>query len=99
MRKKKKADTVKLNTEEKEILKSLERGEWKTVANINSVKEEVKNAAVDYMRRKKEQRISIRVFAKDLERLKEMAVEEGMPYQTLVTSILHKYTTGKLKSV
>jgi len=47
-------------------------------------------------KRKKEQRISIRVFASDLERIKEIAEEEGLPYQTLVTSILHKFSTGRL---
>lgn len=47
-------------------------------------------------KRNKEKRISIRVFARDLERLKEIAEEEGLPYQTLVTSILHKFSTGRL---
>ena len=47
-------------------------------------------------KRNKEKRISIRVFAKDLERLKEIAEEEGLPYQTLVTSVLHKFSTGRL---
>jgi len=47
-------------------------------------------------KRTKEKRISIRVFAGDLERLKEIAEEEGLPYQTLVTSVLHKFTTGRL---
>lgn len=47
-------------------------------------------------KRNKEKRISIRVFANDLERIKEIAEEEGLPYQTLVTSILHKFSTGRL---
>jgi predicted DNA binding CopG/RHH family protein len=49
-------------------------------------------------KRNQEKRISIRVFASDLERLKEIAEEEGLPYQTLVTSILHKFSTGRLVS-
>ncbi|OGT07515.1 MAG: hypothetical protein A2103_01340 [Gammaproteobacteria bacterium GWF2_41_13] len=78
-------------------MRSLERGEWETVSNIKQVRKEAKQAATRYFRKGKEKRISIRVFSKDLEQLKEIAEAEGLPYQTLVTSILHKYTTGKLK--
>ena len=45
----------------------------------------------------KDQRMNIRIAQRDLEGLKTKALEEGMPYQTLVASILHKYITGKLK--
>ncbi|OGT49365.1 MAG: hypothetical protein A3F17_00600 [Gammaproteobacteria bacterium RIFCSPHIGHO2_12_FULL_41_15] len=57
----------------------------------------LKAAAKEHLKkRNKEQRISIRVFANDLERIKQIAEEEGLPYQTLVTSILHKFSTGRL---
>ncbi len=57
----------------------------------------LKVAAKEYVKkRSKEKRISVRVFASDLERLKQIAEEEGLPYQTLVTSILHKFSTGRL---
>src|SRR5580692_7036261 len=57
----------------------------------------LKKAAKEHnQKRTKEKRISIRVFANDLERIKEIAEEEGLPYQTLVTSILHKFSTGRL---
>lgn len=57
----------------------------------------LKTAAKDHIqKRNKEKRISIRVFASDLERIKEIAEEEGLPYQTLVTSVLHKFSTGRL---
>ncbi|HXT83767.1 MAG TPA: antitoxin [Verrucomicrobiae bacterium] len=57
----------------------------------------LQSAAKEYVKkRNKEKRISIRVFASDLERIKEIAEEEGLPYQTLVTSILHKFSTGRL---
>ncbi|HCU05639.1 MAG TPA: antitoxin [Coxiellaceae bacterium] len=88
---------MQLEPEEKEMLESLERGEWETVSNIKQVRKEAKQAATRYFRKGKEKRISIRVFSKDLEQLKEIAEAEGLPYQTLVTSILHKYTTGELK--
>ena len=44
----------------------------------------------------KDQRMNIRIAQRDLEGLKTKALEEGMPYQTLVSSVLHKYVTGKL---
>lgn len=57
----------------------------------------LKTVAKEYLKkRNKEKRISIRVFASDLEQLKKIAEEEGLPYQTLVTSIIHKFSTGRL---
>ena len=44
----------------------------------------------------KDQRINIRLSAKDLEDIKIRAMEDGIPYQTLMGSILHKYVTGRL---
>lgn len=99
MRKKKDVFDVQLDAEEKEMLASLENGEWKPVPKIKEMRKNVQQAAANYLRRTKEKRISIRVFREDLERLKAYAEEEGLPYQTLVTSILHKYTTGKLMEI
>ena len=45
----------------------------------------------------KDQRMNIRIAKRDLDGLKAKALEEGIPYQTLVSSILHKYVTGRLK--
>jgi predicted DNA binding CopG/RHH family protein len=95
MRKKKDVFDVQLDKEEREMLASLERGEWKSVQKIKEMRKNVQQAAANYLRRKKEERISIRVFREDLEKIKTRAKDEGLPYQTLVTSILHKYTTGK----
>lgn len=64
------------------------------------VKEKImqaKKAATNYL--KKDKRISIRVYGTDLERLKEIAEEEGLPYQTLITSILHKFSNGRFKEI
>jgi predicted DNA binding CopG/RHH family protein len=41
--------------------------------------------------------MNIRIAKRDLDGLKAKAIEEGVPYQTLVSSILHKYVIGKLK--
>ena len=99
MRKKKDIFDVELDAEERDMLASLERGEWKTVPHIKAVKKQVRQAATNYLRRTKEKRISIRIFGDDLEKLRVCAEDEGLPYQTLVTSILHKYTTGTLIDV
>jgi predicted DNA binding CopG/RHH family protein len=87
---------VNLDAKEREMRNSLEKGEWQTISNVNVERESAKLAAMNY-RKTKEKRISIRVFSQDLAKLKALAEEEGLPYQTLVTSILHKYTTGRLK--
>jgi len=83
-----------LDAEEKEILESVERGEWKTVDNIEQRRAEIQEAARNTLR--KEKRINIRLTAKDLFDVKALAAQEGMPYQTLISSIIHKYTAGTL---
>ncbi len=80
--------------EEKNLVKSIENDEWKPVVNINSLKRKMKQAARATML--KDQRMNIRISKRDLESLKIKALEEGMPYQTLVSSVLHKYVTGLL---
>ena len=81
-------------TEEKELLISIENDEWKSVRNKKDLMDKLQNAAKSTML--KDQRMNIRIAKKDLEGLKTKALEEGIPYQTLVSSILHKYVIGKL---
>ena len=80
--------------EEKELIESIERGEWKSVPNSSALKKKLRAAARKTML--KDQRMNIRIAKRDLESLKAKALEEGMPYQSLVSSILHKYVTGRL---
>lgn len=84
----------KLDKEEKDLLDSFDRGEWKSVKNIKKEKATAKHIAANSL--KKDQRINIRLSSYDLELLKEKAAYEGIPYQTLVTSVLHKYAVGHL---
>jgi len=80
------------NEEERGLIESSERGEWVSVGNIEerrAVWQDVAKAALDGKR----QRISISIPERDLARLKTRAAEEGMPYQTLINSILHKYVS------
>jgi len=83
----------KLNKEEKEILKSFEDDEWVSVStpeNLAKYKTAAKNTF------KKDKRVNIRISGMDLELLQERALIEGLPYQTLMSSVLHKYVTGRL---
>jgi predicted DNA binding CopG/RHH family protein len=81
--------------EEREILAAIEGGKWSIVAATKEQKEYYANIARNTFR--KDQRMNIRISKIDLERLKAKAAEEGIPYQTLVASILHKYVSGSIK--
>jgi len=85
---------IELDKAEKELLKSVEDGEWESIPNL---KEEIQKSR-QYARAtfKKDKRLNIRISKHDLDALKIKALEQGMPYQTLVSSILHKYTTGRM---
>lgn len=83
-----------LDKEEKELMESFNNDEWIPVKNSSDLKKIFKNAARKTLI--KDQRMNIRIAKRDIQSLKAKALEEGMPYQTLVSSILHKYLTGKL---
>jgi predicted DNA binding CopG/RHH family protein len=83
-----------LDAEEKDLLESFERGEWTSVPNLEEAKAFAQEAAANYFR--KDARINIRLSRSDLSRLKQMAAYEGLPYQTLIASLLHKYAAGHL---
>jgi len=83
-----------LNTEEKEILEAFEKGKLKRSKNI--VHEMEKHKAVAEATSKKDARINIRLPSRDLRSLQTRALSEGMPYQTLVASVLHKFVDGQL---
>lgn len=79
----------KLTKEEQEILDAFERGELVTIPNFEAEKKRFAQIARDTLAKKKN--INIRIAAKTLDKLKAKAAEEGLPYQTLASSILHKY--------
>jgi predicted DNA binding CopG/RHH family protein len=88
---------MKLTTEEKALFDTIEKGEWVEVENIAKDKRRYKSYAEAAM--KKSKRINIRISETDLGALQKKAVEEGLPYQTLISSVLHKYARGKLQEV
>ena len=82
------------NKEELEIVDYIEEHNPHSVDNLAEKIEKIKSAVTaKYTKRKA---INIKVLESDLERLKAKALEEGMPYQTLLNSVLHKYLTGQL---
>jgi len=85
---------VKLTQEEKELLVSVERGEWKRIPNFPREAVRYRDAARATLR--KDKRVNIRMAERDLIRFQKTAVHEGLPYQTLISSILHKYINGRL---
>jgi len=79
---------------EKALMESIEKEEW---VSITSLAEEIKKARQAARATvTKSERMNIRISPNDLRRLKIKAIEEGMPYQTLVSSIIHKYISGRL---
>lgn len=81
-----------LEREEELLLNSFENEEWQTVKNVEQEKKRALEAASNYLQ--KDARINIRISSSDLKRIKQKAAYEGLPYQTLIASILHKYSAG-----
>jgi len=87
---------VKLDQEEQEILHAYEADEFTSVMTKER-QSEVEAIAADTF--KKDKRINIRLSGRDLSALQRRALKEGIPYQTLVSSVLHKYVSGSLYDV
>ena len=84
----------RLDLEEKELLESYERDEWQSVPDLESESSRYRGYAKETFR--KDKRVNIRISQKDLMAIQKRALEEGVPYQTLISSILHKYLAGRL---
>ncbi len=84
----------KLDKYEEELLKSYDEDEWQSVAQTEQLKVKYSKYARNTFLKNK--RINIRISEKDLARLKAKSLEEGIPYQTLVSSLIHKFVSGKI---
>ena len=84
----------KLSGEEREILEAFEKGKLKRSKKAAHLKKKHQEYAEAMF--KKDARINIRLSSRDLRGLQKKALSEGIPYQTLVASILHKYVEGRL---
>ena len=83
----------KLSREEREVLRSFARGEWKSVRNQEAEAKKTRKAAMSTLRA---QRISVQLSSKDLEAIRKRAAKEGMPYEALIARIVHNYAAGRL---
>ena len=87
---------LKLDREEKDILNAFEAGDLKSNLTKKRKKELEAIAETTF---KKDKRINIRISGRDLGAIQRRALEEGIPYQTLVSSVLHKYVSGGLRDI
>jgi predicted DNA binding CopG/RHH family protein len=86
---------ARLDSEERALLKSVERGEWRSATTKAALRRYAQAARRTL---KKDRRVNIRISQTDLKDIQVRAFEEGLPYQTLISSVLHKYVAGSLVS-
>ncbi len=87
---------IQLDQEEQELLELFEAGEFQSELTP-SRKEFIEQSAAQTF--KKDKRINIRISGRDFAAIQRRALEEGMPYQTLAASVLHKYVSGSLHDI
>lgn len=85
---------MKLTPEETRLIDSVEKGEWTRIPGFP--REAARYQAAARATLKKDKRVNIRMAERDLVRFQKTAVHEGLPYQTLISSVLHKYINGRL---
>jgi len=85
---------LKLQPDEIELLASYENDEWQSVKNVKEQAAQYQTYARATFR--KDKRVNIRISEKDLLNLQKRAMKDGIPYQTLISSVLHKYVSGAL---
>ncbi len=83
-----------LDQEEQELLDAFERGELKPLPDSEERIRYAEEAARNTLNKTK--RINLRLTERDFRLVRVRAIEEGLPYQTLLASIIHKYVTGRL---
>jgi len=86
--------TVSLDKDEIELGKSLENEEW-----VSDLTKKDKKQYEEYARYSlnKQKRINIRMTERDLKKIQAKAIEEGLPYQSLISMLIHKFNEGKLR--
>jgi predicted DNA binding CopG/RHH family protein len=83
-----------LSSEEQQILSDFQAGEFRSVATpelLNELRQSAKATGL------KDQRINIRLSSADLRAIRARALQEGIPYQSLISSVLHKFVSGSLQ--
>jgi predicted DNA binding CopG/RHH family protein len=83
-----------LDKEERALLESLDQDEWRSVPQLDEELARMREAARATAR--KDERVNVRLSRRDLQALRARALEEGIPYQTLIASVLHRFVSGRL---
>lgn len=86
-----------LDDEERELIESIENGEWKRLPKAVEAREIARARKIARNTMAKNARVNIRMNQNDLMNLKAKAAAEGMPYQTLLSCLVHKYVRGQVK--
>ena len=86
-----------MDREEKDLMESIEKEEWLPVKKLDREKDSAVHTARNTL--KKDKRINLRLSQKDYHQIQLRAIEEGIPYQTLIASIVHKYLNGSLSPI
>ena len=85
----------RLEKAERDIRTSVEKGEWRSAHPTGKdLRRYIRSARATL---RKNRRINIRLSQIDLEALQTRAIQEGIPYQTLIASLLHKFVSGRLR--
>lgn len=85
----------KLDKEELQILRDVEAGKYKSVANLKEEIKRAREAAKNTLQKTKN--INIRLPLRDIQKLKAKAIENNLPYQTLISMLLRQYTKGEIR--
>jgi len=85
-----------VDEEEKAIMESIENDQWVSVTDFKEEKEKAESVARQTL--KKNKHINLRLTEKDYHQIQIKAIQKGIPYQTLIASIIHKYLNGSLVS-
>lgn len=92
-------DDMELDAYEREILQAFEQGKLKPAKNEKALIARARVAAHNTAKKmKKDCRITIRLSSYDLDIIRARAAEDGLPYQTLIASVIHQFATGRLRA-
>ena len=86
---------ARLTTEERAIVKAFERDDLRSPRNKSALIEKHREYATATFR--KDRRVNVRISSRDLDALRKRALSEGIPYQTLISSVLHRFVEGRLR--
>lgn len=87
---------LKIDKEEAALEKEIENGEWVLVPDMENEITKIRVQAHNFLNKNK--KINLRLSDWDYNKIKMKAVQEGLPYQTLISGLIHKYVTGQLKT-